>query len=59
MGVFVRQDVFAGCDHVGELQRVLAADRRERQAEAAMAAADNDTALDSFWRVLASRRLDR
>ena len=31
MGVFVRQDVFAGCDHVGELQRVLAADRRERR----------------------------
>jgi hypothetical protein len=57
--VFVRQDVFAGCEHVGELQRVLAADRRERQAEAAMAAANNDTALDSFWRVLASRRLDR
>jgi hypothetical protein len=36
--VFVRQHVVAGCDHVGKLRRVLAADRRERQAEAAMAA---------------------
>ena len=45
--MFVRQDVFAGCDHVGELQRVLAADRRERQAEAA----DDVENLSQIWAV--------
>jgi hypothetical protein len=45
--IFVRQHVVAGRDRVAELQRVLAADRLERQAEAAIAAANGEPSAGS------------